>query len=393
MTSSRIRFALHAKAAALAAGLAVALPTVAGAKDTAISAGDIEDYMVMEVCVDAADHVVPGLTPVSPSCARRRKIRPTDVVPYHLSGYDHEDKCPGHATIHDNLPVEHNGVTRIVKTVRVGYPLCGQPREPIPAYYSVRWLDSQYGFIMGAWGRGHENEGQGKVGGGLTPSCAKGPQTSARYFRNWPIASRATPAPGSVSYAVFSKSSAINGLPPLDSACPSDYNARFLSIWSRGPFAYRSGVTLDTVISHPYSQVDDSGTTPGKGRQMERTYWTREFGQVRWENWKRDDYANKKGEKAPDLARESYQKGYCSRPYELAGQLTPGMTLGPMEDNGEYSQVLTDERSGETHRWYMTGCLDLTNLIVAKSPQGDPYPSFDSLPAKFWEFWVPPPSL
>jgi hypothetical protein len=154
-------------------------------------------------------------------------------------------------------------------------------------------------------------------------------------------------------------------------------------------FKYRSGVTLDTLLSHPYSQSDVTGTTPGKGAQMERTYWTREFGEVRWENWKRDDYVDKEGKTAVQLAHTAFGENYCSKPFEMPSQPTPGIRLGPIESNGAYSQTLTDLKSGEQHRWYMAGCLDLTNLVIARTPGGDPYPQTSMLPAKFWEFWIP----
>lgn len=349
----------------------------------------IADFMVMEVCVDAQDHVISGLTPVSPACTTRRKIRPTDPVPYHLAGFDHpSNACPGHITVHDNLPVVHDGVTRIVKTVRVGYQLCGMRETVEPAYYSVRWFDAKFGFIMGAWGRGEDG---GKVGGGITPSCSAGPETSARYYRNWVFGTNPPQRPGEIGSDVFTKASAIQGLPALTSPCPTDYQARFLSIWSRGPFTYRSGVTLDTIISHPYSQADASGTTPGAGKQMERTYWTKEFGQVRWENWKRDDYVNNKtGDTAVALARKAFSNGFCSKPFELGAAPTTGISLMPIAADGAYSQMLIDKVSGEQHRWYMAGCLDLTNIVLARKPGGDPYPTMEGLPAKFWEFWIPP---
>jgi hypothetical protein len=380
--------ALRVFCAALALALA-ALTFAPRSGAEGVLAGTIADYMLMEVCVDAHDHVVEGLTPVSPGCEHRRQIRESDPIPYHLSGFDHESgKCPGHTTIHDNLPLTHDGVTRIVSFVRVGYELCGEPKEPEPAYYSVRWVDGDYGFLMGAWGRG---KGEGTVGGGITPSCKLGPATSGRYFRDWPIGPRIVEKTGEVGYAIFSKASAIHGLPPLDSPCPASYDSRFLSLWTRGMFKYRSGVTLDTLLSHPYSQTDPTGTTPGRGAQMERTYWTREFGEVRWENWKRDDYADRDHKTAIQLARQAFAQDYCSKPFDMSAHPTPGIKLGPIESDGAYSQTLTDLTTGEQHRWFMAGCLDLTNLVTARTPGGDPYPQTSQLPAKFWDFWIPAP--
>ncbi|MBD8554470.1 hypothetical protein IFT84_07995 [Rhizobium sp. CFBP 8762] len=351
---------------------------------------DLFDFMVMNVCVDGSDQAIPGLSPISPDCKRQRDIRESDAVPYHLTSFGQDAiKCPGHVTVNDNLPVTRNGVVRVVKTVRVDYQNCRPKNAPVPAYYSVRWFDDQFAFIMGAWSRGKDG---GKVGGGITPQCEAAGDTSRttsrRYFRNWVLFDRATAASGKTGFEAFSKASAIHGLPALDSACPAEYRARYLAVWTRGQYTYRSGATLETLISHPYSQSDATGTTPAGGKQMERTYWTREFGQSRWENWKRDDYTNKKsGETAVELAKATFSSGECGKPFAMVSEPTPGITLGPIEENGTYSQTLTDRRTGQTHRWYMAGCQDITNVVQPQNKNGDPYPDFSVINPKFWEFW------
>jgi hypothetical protein len=361
--------------------------TISAAKAEPAVDSDMYDFMVMDVCVDAGDKALPNVAPGSPQCTSHRNIRQSDRIPYHLTSWNQDIKrCPGRFVVNDNIPLTHAGVTRIMKTVRVAYSLCpDMKRDPIPAYYSVRWFDDKYTFIMGAWSRGKNG---GTVRGGITPECDANPHSSRRYFHNWMLFGNTSGTLGQTGYTLLEKASHIHGLPSLSAPCPDRYPARVLAVWSKGEYRYRSGQTLETIVSHPYSQADESGTTPGKGRQMERTYWTREFGQTRWENWKRDDYVNKKtGGTASGLAKRTFEMGYCDAPFSMPSQPTPNIKLGNIETDGAYSQVLTDLKTGETHRWYMAGCQDITKVVPPQNADGDDYPDVANMPDRFWEFW------
>ena len=82
------------------------------------------------------------------------------------------------------------------------------------------------------------------------------------------------------------------------------------------------------------------------------------------------------GKSASEMAESFADVGTCSKPFELKGAVTKGLTLGPVEQiNGIYSQVATDVRTGEKHRWIMATCQDMTATIAPQDPKGDPMPA------------------
>jgi hypothetical protein len=347
---------------------------------------NILDYMIMDVCLDDQGAVIVGMSPADKACVSHRDIKEGDPIPYHLVGVGPATPCGQRVVLRDNVPWTHGDVTRVVGAVSIQKDSCDKESPLIPAYYSVRWTDSQYAFIMGTWSRGPDG---GKISGGATPACADHPESSIRYFRNWVLSQTSSIANGDVGHAVFTKKGAFQGLARPGTPCPADYPARYLALWSRGDFTFSSGQRLNAIVSHPYSQANETGTSPGNGRQMERTYWTREFGQSRWENWKREDFVNKHvGKSAQELADDFFVNGVCSRPFEIAGNVTDGMNISPVEEhNGIYSQVVTDIKNGEHHRWIMVGCQDTTAAVPALSPKGDMYPSTAPVTPVFWDFW------
>lgn len=341
----------------------------------------------MNVCLDKHGDVIAGMTPFDPQCTTQRDITETDLVPYHLSKHLAEPaSCKSRRLIRNNVLLKRSGVERAIGAVLIERETCSREKPPIPAYYSVRWVDDRFAFIMGAWSRGADG---GKVGGAVTPVCQEDPWSSSRHFRNWVIAADDVKG-DEVGYGVFTKRSSFDSLPPLGAACPTDYRSRYLALWTKGTFEFSSGARLEAILSHPYSQADKAGETPGHGAQMERTYWTRELGQSRWENWKRDDYVHRKSNMtAMELAEDSSDAHACSRPMEISGRVTPGMDIGPLEErDGIYSQVVRDLNSGERHRWIMTNCQDMTALVPPRDTGGDPYPSFEPVTSQFWDFWA-----
>lgn len=358
----------------------------------AAAADDIHDYMTMKACVDQSDRVLVGTTPLDQSCKRTRPLRPGDPMPYHLSNYNPaSDRCGARYQIHDNVDFTMNGVTRNVSVVRADYDPCSdRPQGGTPAFYEVHWFDAEYGFMMGSWSRGRTPADPGRLGANITPRCAARPASSQRYFREWIISTARVPPVGGVGYGAFSSFRPPDPLPDLSASCPKRYPGKVLAIWERGMFKYSDGATLDTIVSNPYSQSNDAGTAPGNSRQFERTYWTKLFGQTRWEAWKREDFLNKKtGLTAQALAKATYASGKCSRPFELNARPTPSFSLAPIVDDGStYSQAATDRATNESHKWYLAECLDLSSPIRVKAEEGDAFPAFDALPKQFWEFFI-----
>ena len=348
---------------------------------------EIVDFLVQDVCLNDNGNIIVGMIPTDARCKNRRDLTSADRMPYHLTKVVPQNAvdCGARRTIRDNILWQYQGNARVVGAVQIQKDAC-RTEGFIPAYFSVRWYDDQFAFIMGWWSRGKDG---GTVGGGISSQCPKGPHSSVRYFRNWLLTSRTVPANGAIGNAVNQKKSSNIGLSPISGPCPDDYPSKVLALWTRGDFTYSSGKRLNTILSHPYSQVDPSGLTPGKARQMERTYWTREFGQVRWEAWKRDDYTRSRdGKSASEMAESFADVGTCSKPFELKSAVTKGLTLGPVEQiNGIYSQVATDVRTGEKHRWIMATCQDMTATIAPQDPKGDPMPAVQGITPRYWDFW------
>jgi hypothetical protein len=121
------------------------------------------------------------------------------------------------------------------------------------------------------------------------------------------------------------------------------------------------------VVSHHYAQSGAGGASPGKAQQVERTYWTREFGLTRWEKWAREDWVHpRSGGAAPKLAAQLFARGRCGQPYSLPANLTPRMRAEKLTGDGVWRQVVSDPRTGERHAWLMTLCEDYTN--IARTP-------------------------
>ncbi len=347
---------------------------------------DMRDYMIQDVCLDAAGAIMPGVAPGDPRCTRHRDIREGERVPYHLAPVGVPVRCDARQTFRDNLPFTRNNRERIVGLVTIDRRPCATSDPWVTAYLSVRWFDERYAFIMGMWTRGADG---GRFGGGVTPVCDADPGSSTRYYRNWVLADYRNLANGAVGFGVFEKRGQLLDLSRPGAACPAEYPNRILALWTRGDFTFSNGQRLNAIISHPYSQADNSGLSPGRSGQMERTYWTREFGQTRWENWKREDWVNKKlGKAAPQLAEEYFRPEQCSPPYELKGEVTPGLVLGPIERKGDvYTQLATDKATGESHLWYLAGCQETTVIIPPADPAGDPYPTLKAAGERFLDFW------
>jgi hypothetical protein len=108
---------------------------------------------------------------------------------------------------------------------------------------------------------------------------------------------------------------------------------------------------------------------------MERSYWTKEFGFTRWEKWARDDWIHpRSGKKVEDLAPIIVAKGACGKPYSMPASVSPTLGFDPVTDDGSYSQIVRDPKTGETHRWYVSICEDYTNVV--KDPESGSPPQW-----------------
>jgi hypothetical protein len=340
------------------------------------SAEHISDWMIMDVCTDAKDAIQPGIAPTDPACTKKRKIRPGETPPYRLRGWPANDGCHG-VNSKWNMPVAKAGSVRIVSVTEETGEGCldgaGSDDDSFKGA-SVQWFDAGYAFIMGSWSAVGLSSFE-------SPLCQQAPASSHRFFRGWVIAPAIIPQPGVPSWGVFpSKLLAGKTAAPVG-PCPKQYQ-RALTLWIMDDAEFR-GMKLRAIVSHHFANTDPEGDGPGPAQQVERTYWTREFGLTRWEKWARDDWTHPRShQRALPLAKTLFARGRCSTPFSLPAKVSPGLRTEPGKADDTYSQVFIDPRSGERHTWYMTLCDDWTNLL--RSPPAAGGNRSASVDALYW---------
>ncbi|WP_374308558.1 hypothetical protein [Methylocella sp.] len=334
-----------------------------------IASNDILDFMIMDVCVDAADHILPGVTPYDAACSKRRNIRAGEKIPYHLHDFPAKNAgCAGRlgAISKDNIPIERDGVTRVVSFYDKGVDhSCPDVAPNAPRFGelesageggSVQWADDGYGFIMGSWS-------PVALSSWRTPLCQENPNSSRRFARAWVIGPAKLPPRGVAGVGVFAAKHESGDPAATAGSCPRAYG-RSANVWVRDEVAFKSGHTLEALVSDHFSK-DVTSPRGADAMQIERTYWTKEFGLSRWEKWARADWVHpRSGKSAMDLAQTLYASGMCSDPYMRKRAPSPKLTIGPAEGApaGVYAQTVTV--GGQSHQWVMTLCRDYTNVVV-----------------------------
>lgn len=366
-----IRFPLLPTAAALALAAGLALTGAATALPARAQAQSdrLQDFMIMDVCVDQHDRIDPALVPGDQNCTRRRNIRAGEAVPYHLHNYPSPGApCPQRlgTVSKDNIPIEKHGVTRIVSFYDRGVDhSCPDAKPDAPSFGkldtgreggSVQWIDEKWGYIMGSWS-------PVALSYWLTPSCAGAPDTSGRFRYGWVIGPATLPPEGQGGFAVFQSKliTGKNGAEPEAAGCPTRF-AKPFTMWMRDRFTYKDGRSFDSLISLRYSSSAKDGQGPGPASQVEITYWTKEFGLTRWEKWGRDDWVHPRNKMASaTLGKTLLERDTCSPPYSFRSSPVPGLTIEDSGSKDDYSRTLT--QGGESHSWHMSLCSDYTNII------------------------------
>jgi hypothetical protein len=234
----------------------------------------------------------------------------------------------------------------------------GDGDTPFTKGVSIQWHDDAYGFIMGSWSPVALSNFE-------SPLCAANATNSRRFFRGWVLAPRILPPPRQPGWGVFPAANRASKAGVPMGGCAAHYR-RALTLWIVDDVAFRAA-RLRAVVSHHYASVDREGIAPGPAEQVERTYWTKEFGLTRWEKWSREDWRHPHSQRsAGELGAALFERDRCGRPYSLPAAINAGTAMEPVRDDGAYSQVAIDPRTGERHRWFVTLCEDYTNL--APSP-------------------------
>lgn len=170
------------------------------------------------------------------------------------------------------------------------------------------------------------------------------------------------PPPREPGWGVFPSHVATGPAAAPADPCPARFNAGF-TLWVVDEMAFRAA-RLTAVVSHHFARVGADGASPGAAQQLERTYWTSEFGLTRWEKWAREDWEHPRSHlPAPELAARLFAGGRCNAPYALPATLTPRLQAEPVTGDGAWRQVLADPATGERHAWLMTLCEDYTNIL------------------------------
>jgi hypothetical protein len=170
--------------------------------------------------------------------------------------------------------------------------------------------------------------------------------------------------------------------PSLGDDCPS-LNHAGLTTWVRDSFSYSSGLELDSIISEHYSRAAPLGDAPGEAQQVERTYWTDEYGLSRWEKWARDDWVNPHNHlTALQQAQALFRSGDCKAPYSINAKVSANLMYRPEVLTDTFGRLIQQSGEPNAHTWYLTLCEDYTKIV--KTPQGARSTWEDGLQDVYW---------
>jgi hypothetical protein len=405
-------------------GWVVALSVLSGYNTAnAQYGGTASDYLLMQVCTatkSATAPALPGVVPGDVGCRYTRPIAATDVPPYTMRDFAPNyvvaanPSCAGSfgPLVRTSAPVTLNGLTRMVTFNQSastnqcqpaaqigasggGYGLSVQSQDPVTGYASIMGSSGPNAISLNDAYQAFAN---GATTGGMPsqPVCKTGnPFSSARFNNSWIVGSspvsKTLPSPvqfASVQLQIIDPAS-YAVLQSGPAACDTPYVTGF-HIWRTDWYTFYSGrMNVATIAAH-YSSSNTSNTGPGNAQQMERTYWTHEFGLSRWEKWTRSDLLIN-GADPKTLSSALLQHATCAQKGLVAG--TPyNFVTNPADSavsgnvtmstvNGVSQNVVS---GGVTHTWYMTLCNDYTN--IDRTATGQPAPAISS---DYQALWTP----
>ena len=259
-----------ARAISLALLLAV-LPLMGGAHAQDAPSGWREawGYLVENICVDARDRPLPGVSPLDApaACPQQRKLAVGERLPYHKRDWpgvaDRAGRPEGYQQS-DSYPV----LTSLGEAVVQTYDFGDQPR-------AFGRFDAGDGgqvafFSANAAAFGITEDGGAGLQFFIGPGC--------QPLDSWVVVdSSFTRAPMGQTVARLTRQQA---------ACPAHLGAAFTR-WRVQPVTYRDRVqgaygqvTLQTLVSEHFGGADVAGAD-----HLERMYFTQQLGYTRWERW------------------------------------------------------------------------------------------------------------
>lgn len=293
----------------------------------------VYDFLVQDVCVDRDNHILPNATPIDPpsKCARHRNLGIDEPLPYHKHDWPRADDAAEHPNgyqSNDTFPIHTRAFGTAVVQLRSFVFADGRPKP----------------FEPGRGGGGVYLFSDDTVASGVTqdpsglqffygPDCASA-SLAHRLLNAWVVVDS--------SFSPSRPGHTVARLTRFLSHCDRPSHA-YTSWWTR-PVTFRvrspEGIrrqNFDTLISNHYG-----GRSLEKANNLERFYYTRELGLVRWERWQNLD----RQERPDDRDR--------------AALLARSNQCDPIQQKPEAAGA-----------WVMVACRQYTNLVQAKNPAAD----------------------
>jgi hypothetical protein len=360
-------------------GSAAPVGTVNGRRGGQLTDGTLYDYLVMNVCVDAAGRITDE-DPLHCPLDHQRDLRPGEAVPYFHADYpaaDNRNPC-----YRDGYSRKYAFPLGLAGSDQTGasYPLVISWTDYTPSPADCEWnklasrstvsvlaVSRGFGSILGSYTHGKY---YASLSGGYTDPTTAG---VARFSPSWAFPETIPPLNG-IAGGLFKKKTMLIGESEKDAAAlpAHDPNLRIATTiqwWKHMMVVYgppgRPTRALDSIVQFGFAKSNRAGDAPGNSGGGERLYLTRELGYVtRWEDWLRDDAKN-----VVAKARRMYDYANCSIPANIDGEISPHFRTEAVVDDTQdhtYHQLFTtiDEQSAQavSHVWYLVGCHDYTNV-------------------------------
>jgi hypothetical protein len=237
----------------------------------------VRDFMIQNVCLDAAGKVIVGVSPIDPGgrCTRQRNLLPGERLPYHKDdhpGVNDRATAPEGYQRHDSFPVMTADFGKVVEdSFDFG---AGEGRR-----FGVFDAGNGDGGDIALFAPGAVSYAATEDGGAgfqlFVGTDCRGAVDPAALARSWIIALYRPGAPLAGETVARLKDLRMGE----QHSCPDRLVAAYTR-WRVMPVHYDAGVTLMTLVSDHYG-----GARPDRASHVERFYFTRELGATRWERW------------------------------------------------------------------------------------------------------------
>lgn len=289
----------------------------------------VYDFLVQDVCVDGAGKIMQNATPVDDSsrCPRHRNLQIGERLPYHKSDWPHADQAAMHVNgyqIDDTFPIDTKKYGAVVVQSRVFLAADGS--------YTGRRGGGVYIISPNSAASGITEDPNG-IQLFFGPGC-QSPDVSQRILDAWVVVDK--------TYSPSHPGNVVARLTRFPERCPQLTFA--YTSWETVPvtFRVRSGGVVksagfETLISDHFG-----GKAPELAPNMERFYFTRELGLLRWERW------------------QNFDRQKRSTDAERADEMSRSNQCDPVQ-----------HRPAGGGNWAMVACRQYTNLVPAAASEGD----------------------